>query len=388
MMEQKKKRTDLSVILAIVAISFLQGLQYSVSPVLGKIHENYPQTAVSTVQMLITVPAIPAMIVSLLSGRLVTRVSKKKLLLSAALISGISGIVPYFIGSFSILFLSRFLYGIGLGFASALNSAVVADFFTGEKRVKVMGIQAASIGAGMVLITTAAGMLGTENFRNSYWINMIGFLSFAVLAVFLPDTGKATVTEENRIRLNRTVFMICLFGFLEFLFLITFTTNIAMHLTGDLKGSASTAGYLTGIFSAAQIVIGLLLGNVSKICKRMTLPAAMISFCLGGILLVAFPQYFPALAAGAVLCGFSQGIFIPTAYVEVAGAVNSVSVTMASACFASATCIGQMTSPFLMNHAAKLLFGNSGTGAVYRTAVIGMLVAAFAMTAWIRHRKK
>ena len=149
-MAQEKRERDLPIILAIVAISFLQRLQYSVSPVLGKIHENYPQMAVSTVQMLITVPAIPAMVVSLLSGKLVTKVSKKKLLLLAALLSGISGIVPYFAESFTVLFGSRILYGVGLGFASALNSAVVADFFTGEKRVKVMGVQAASIGAGMV----------------------------------------------------------------------------------------------------------------------------------------------------------------------------------------------------------------------------------------------
>ena len=100
------------------------------------------------------------------------------------------------------------------------------------------------------------------------------------------------------------------------------------------------------------------------------------------MLLVAFPQYFAALAVGAMLCGFSQGIFIPTAYVEVAGAVNSVSVTMASACFASATCIGQMTSPFLINHAAELVLGNASTGSVYIIAVAGMLVAAVAMMFW------
>ena len=381
-MAQEKRERDLPIILAIVAISFLQGLQYSVSPVLGKIHENYPQMAVSTVQMLITVPAIPAMVVSLLSGKLVTKVSKKKLLLLAALLSGISGIVPYFAESFTVLFGSRILYGVGLGFASALNSAVVADFFTGEKRVKVMGVQAASIGAGMVFITTAAGLLGAADFRNSYWINLIGFLSFAVIAILLPDTGRARETEENQIRLNRTVFTICLFGFLEFLFLITFTTNIAMHLSGSLKGSAKAAGYLTGIFSAAQIIIGLLLGNVTKLCRKMTLPAAMLSFCAGEVLLVAFPQYFAALAVGAMLCGFSQGIFIQTAYVEVAGAVNSVSVTMASACFASATCIGQMTSPFLINHAAELVLGNASTGSVYIIAVAGMLVAAVAMMFW------
>ena len=72
---------------------------------------------------------------------------------------------------------------------------------------------------------------------------------------------------------------------------------------------------------------------VTKITKKYTLPVAMLSFSIGGLLLILFPSNLIMLMAGAVFCGFSQGIFIPQAMVDVAGAVKPVATAMASACF-------------------------------------------------------
>ena len=115
--------------LSIVAISFLQGLQYVVSPVLGDIQANYPEISVDLVQMLVTGPALLSMAVALLSGWLVRFVSKKKLVVFAAFLSGLAGFLPYLSDSFWLLFFSRIVYGAGLGIASTMNLAVVAQLY-------------------------------------------------------------------------------------------------------------------------------------------------------------------------------------------------------------------------------------------------------------------
>ena len=121
--------------------------------------------------------------------------------------------------------------------ATALNTAVVAEFFEGDERVSVMGIQAASVGAGMVVVTTVGGMLGAGGFKNAYMINMIGFISMFLILSAFQITGKAKVTKTEKIQLNSEVLKISILGMIEFLFLITFTTNIAMHLSGSLAGT-------------------------------------------------------------------------------------------------------------------------------------------------------
>lgn len=332
--------------------------------------------SVSLVQMLITAPALLSIIVSLISGGLVVKISKKKLLVFAGFIAGITGFLPFLADSFALLFVSRTLYGVALGLACTLNTAVVAEFFEGDERTSVMGIQAASIGAGMVVITTLGGKLGVLGFEKSYFINVIGFISMLVIALLLPDTGKTQITNTEKIRLTPRVFEICGLGALEFLFLITFTTNIAMHLSGALEGNTAVSGTLTGIFSGSQIVMGLILGLVTKVTKRYTLPIAMLNFAVGGFILIFFPDNYILLMIAAVFCGFSQGMFIPQAMVEVSNAVKPAATAMAAACFSCAMCIGQLFSPTILNGISRQLFGQVTTTHVYQIATAGILISA------------
>lgn len=371
-MNREKK---IKIIISIVAISFIQGLQYSVSPVLGQIQSYYAGVDISLVQMLVTAPALLAMIVALLSGWLVLKISKKKLLVFGSMVAGIAGFLPFLSDSFELLFFSRTFYGVGLGLACALNTAVVAEFFEGDERVTVMGIQASSIGAGIVVISTLGGKLGAYGFRTSYFINIVGFLSMIAIALLLPDTGKARVSGKEKIRLNKKVFAVSFLGIVEVLFLMSYTTNIAMHISGKLAGDTMVSGILTGIFAAAQIVMGLILGRVTKIFGKYSLPAAMLSFCAGAVIVVCFPSSYLGLMIGAVFCGFSQGMFVPQAMCEVSNAVKPVAAAMAAAIFTCAMCIGQLLSPVVLNAASKLFFGNVTTTYVFLIAAIGMAIA-------------
>lgn len=370
------KKTTYKIYVTIVCISFLQGLQYGPSPVLKQIGEHFSNVNTSLVQMLITGPSLVGMFCALLSGMLVTKISKKKLLLASSLISAITGIFPMLFDSFTLLFGCRLIYGFALGLATALNTAVVAEWFEGDARVKAMGIQAASVGAGMAVTTAGAGYLGAEIFTNSYYINLIGLICFVLILLFLPETGKVVVTAENKIEINFRVVVIAFLGLLEFMFLISFTTNISMHLTGKLTGNAAVSGNLTSIFSIAQIIIGLVLTSVTKITKKATLPVAMLSFTLGCVLLVGFSSNFAVLCVGAVLCGFSQGVFIPTAMVEESNAVPPAAAAMASGVFTCGTCTGQLLSPIVLNATAGKIFGEATTTGVYIVAAVGMMIAA------------
>ena len=82
------------------------------------------------------------------------------------------------------------------------------------------------------------------------------------------------------------------------------------------------------------------------------------------------------LMAGAVFCGFSQGMFIPTAMVDVSNAVNPASTTMAAAVMTCGQCFGQLISPTVLNGAAKAVMGKTTTANVYILATVGMTVSA------------
>lgn len=326
--------------------------------------------------MLITAPALLSMVVAIASGWLVVKISKKKLLLMASFITGITGFIPFISDDFGVLFFARTFLGVGLGLIIALNTAVVAEHFEGKERVSAMGIQGASVGTGMLLATTLGGILGAYGYQLAYFVHVIGFLSMFVILWTLPDTGKVIVTKSEKIKLNSQVYKLAVLGMLEFIFLIAFTTNIAMHLGGKLAGNSSVSGTLIGVFSGVQIIMGLALGHITKITGKYTLIVGMACLSIGCFILVLSPSSYLILMIGAMFCGISQGIFIPQAMCEVAGAVKPVATAMASAIFTVALCMGQLISPTVLNGLSKIFFGKVTTTHVYIIAAVSMLIVS------------
>ena len=364
--------------IAIAAISLIQGLQIAMSPMIGAIAEHYSDVNVSLVQMLITIPAFVCVASSIASGWLVLKTSKKKLLLFACAVAGVTGLVPLMADDFYLLFVMRAIYGISLGFCTALNTAVVSEFFEGDERVSAMGFQAASVGAGMMVLSAITGWLGKSYFANSYYVNIAAFVSLIAILLCLPDTGKAVETESEKVSLNKKVIPVYIFAFLEMFFLITFSTNIAMHIGGSLAGDSAVSGVLTSAFSGAQIVVGLILGVITKVTKKMVLPTAMFSFAIGAALLVLFPGNYFMLIIAALFCGFSQGIYMPSGFVETSNAVPPVAVALASAGFTAAANFGQTVSPYITNTLSKALFGSASTTGVYIISAVGMALSGIA----------
>lgn len=369
-------REKRAVYCSVAAISAIQALQNTIPPVLERIQAHYPQASVNAVQMLTTAPCLLAMAVAVASGWLVTRVSKKKLLVFAGGMAGIVGLLPLLADSFPLLLAARALYGVPMGLSIALNTAVIADAFQGEDRVAAMGFQAITIGVGMMLMSTVSGFLGRFGFRYSCFLSLTGFLSAAALSFLLPDAGVPRSEEAVSVRPTPAVLEVSVFAVLEFVFLTAYNTNIAMHLSGPLANSSTAAGMLTGIFCGAQIPAGLALKRVGRALGRYTIPFAMACFSAGGTLLILFPGSFPPLALGSLLCGLSQGFFVPQSMVDASNAVPQAAAAMAAACVTCANCFGQLASPGILNAAAGAVFGRADTGGAFTVAVAGMLLSA------------
>lgn len=359
--------------IAIVFISLCQGLQYTISPVLNQIQDHYPEINRNWIQMLITAPALLSMVVAIASGWLVVKISKKKLLIIASFITGITGFIPLFFDSFGVLLFARTFFGVGLGLLTALNTAVVAEHFEGKERVSMMGMQGASIGTGMLLATTLGGLLGNYGYQFSYFVHVIGFISMFAILYLLPDTGKVIVSSTEKIKMNSKVYKIAILGVIEFIFLITFTTNIAMHLGGNLTGNSSVSGILMGVFSGIQILMGLTLGYIAKFTGKNTLAIGMLCLSIGSFILIISPSSYLLLLVGAVFCGMSQGIFVPQAMCEVAGAVKPVATAMAAAMLTVALNLGLLISPTVLNGLSKTFFGEVTTSHVFMITAIAML---------------
>lgn len=367
------------ILLAIVCISLVQALQFAMSPVLGEVQARYSELSATRIQLLVTLPTLPSMIMAIISGWLVVKISKKKLLLIGCFVTGVTGILPFLSDSFGMLMFSRVFYGTSLGIALVMNTAIVAEFFEGAERVAVMGIQSASVGASLIFVNVASGFLGRLDFRYACLLNVLGFVAMAVIFLCLPDTGRVQTTKENKITINAGVIRLSVFVLLETLFVTAYTTNIAMHISHNLTTDTGVPGTMSGIFSVSQLLIGLVLGKVVKVAKRYTLPMAIFFMSVGGALFILLPSSFIGLGIGSMFCGLSQGIFVPQASVELTNLVPPAAVTFATAVFTCMMNFGQLICPTVLNTTSRVVLGEESTSNAFLVMLVAAIVAAVAM---------
>jgi predicted MFS family arabinose efflux permease len=250
-----------------------------------------------------------------------------------------------------------------------------------------MGIQGASVGAGVMLVTTLAGIVGKTDFHNVYYISILAFVAFLVILLLLPErpVSRGDREERKRIRLNAEVWRMAAFIFAEGFFIIVFTTNLSMHLAGTLKGDTAVAGTITGVFSAAQILMGVLLGLISRVTKHFTLPVAMFALAAGYLLMVFFPDNLPVLLVSAVLCGYSQSVYCSKSMAEVTTVVDPQSTPMAASLLTCALFISQFISPVVINGLSRLIFGEVTTTGAYAISSAGIFIVGVLGLFWKRN---
>lgn len=363
---------------AVVMISLSQGLQYTVAPVLNQVQRHFADVPTSLVQMLVTAPALASMVMALISGWLVTRISKKRLILAGCFLMGAMGLLPALYDSFGLLLLSRLLMGVGMGLLMALSTAVIAEHFEGPERTSAMGLQGASVGVGVLLASGLAGFVGKADFHCIYMIHLLAFATMAGLVFCLPETGVTRLQVDEKLKINARVLRLCGLTFLEAMLFSAFTTNIALHLAGETSVVTARAGQLTSVFSFTQIVAGMALGTISTRTKRLTLPLGVALCAVGSFLLTRSADSMPLLILGAVFFGLSQGLFIPRAMFEVSEMVSAASVALASAFLTLSINIGQFVSPAALNALAAVLDGRNTTRGVFKIVAAGGLITAAA----------
>lgn len=377
----------LKINLVIFLTSYCLALQFVVTPILGNIQKEFSSVSISTTQMLVTVPMLLGAIFALASGLLVRFISKKTLMLLASLICWITGMIPLFFGGFLTLFISRIILGIGLGALTALSASVIADSFEGKKRISAMGLQAASIGGSILLITTLSGFLGNTNYRLSLLVHFPALFAFFAIFFLLEDRGKEVILNSMPFSIDKRLSSLVILSAVEFLFIVSFSTNIAMHITGNLSGNTKIVGGITGIFAASQILAGLLLNKISRYARSYTLSLAMLCFFISASILIFTSNNLFLIVIAAVFAGLSQGIFVPRAMFEAAECVPKEATALAAALVSTGISAGQFTSPIILNSIAKLIYGHIQTTYVFSIGAVIMWIIPFIMILKQKTRK-
>lgn len=326
----------------------------AISPVIADIADQFPQTSVSAVQMIITLPSLMSLIFSLLAGRLAKKFYKKTLIMISLTAYLIGGLLPViFHESIHFLLLCSGIIGIGTGGMLTLSAAIICDYYEGKERNRMMGLQSAAISGGAMIFSLLGGMLSRFGWSSAYLAFLLLIPCLIITALCMPkgilekDSPDFAHKKVHR-PLNIYIWFFSVIGFIYYICQNTYNTNVSLYIGETGLGTAQTTSIATSVYTFSGILAGLFLERLMGITKKYSVIFAMVISALGLFCTYISPS-LPMIILGGFLCGFGFSTFTPAGTCLVSDHASLSQRSMSIAIFSAFTNVGSSLSPIVIN---------------------------------------
>lgn len=374
-MDRQQNRKIGSVVAVMSMFIFIPDFSI-ISSILSKVAESYPDISMAGITYLLTSASLAQMVGALVTGVILGRsISFKKLSLIAIGIYVIFGGMPFFFSmSFSVLMVTRVIFGLGLGCWLPICQSYIAKLYDDEvKRADLLGIGMAFFNVGLIIGTMAGGILGALNWRYTFAFYLLALISFVLVAIFMKEPENEAGYKREKIRIPKEAFAILGIFLLAQLDFGIFSAYIS-YVVAEIGGTPILTSSLMTAFSIACIGIAIVFGPLYRLLKQYIFILVAVLMVLSYVLLYrgGAAASIPLLFLGAVSCGLATNIC--TTGVAMMLSITVPQASVAAAMSASMICMNLgtfLTSPFL-----QIVSATAGQGAPAYLAYIGALILA------------
>lgn len=356
-MKQAKHKPLAASILSLSLLTVMAGA--AVAPALEVIRAHFSDASRTSVQLIVSMPAVFIVITNLCFNRLAEKFGSKTLVMTGLVLYTAGGCCAGLFDSIGLVLLMRALVGVGVGMIMPLSTGLLTYYFPPEKREGLLGLASAANQLGGVIATLLAGLLAGISWRLSFMVYLMGLISIVLCLIFLPNDrigGAAQRDEAPRggvFRRNLT-HIAAMFLLMSAFFVYPANFAIVTAAEGDIPMQLC-APVMAGLDLIAFLG-GLLFVWVKRVSGRFAALVAPLMFLVGYCLL-AFVGGTAGTLAGSALIGFANGIGIP--YIISAASANEGrrAATTVMPLLSASMYLAQFVSPFLLSAVAAFADG-------------------------------
>ncbi len=382
--------------LTLLILTFSQMACNGLSPALSGVAAQFPNVSASTVQLLMTLPCICGMLLSLVAAQLTSVFPKKYLIGLGSICVIATGALGFCIhGSLALLYVWSLIMGTGMGLISALVLSMISDFFSGQEKATLMGLQTTFATLGGMIMTSVGGILTAIAWHYDYLVYLIAVPGLILLIFFVPKTtpempspaasdspgGFGALLRQGKMWMYLLLVMLGLF-----LFNVS-PTNLSMYVEEFALGNSVVSGWAATVFLLGGAVMGMAFGAISKRIGVFTIPLGFVLTASGCALLLSGADV-AHLYAGCLISGMSISMIAPQCILQASFLANSSQqLAMSAAIIMAASNTGTFLTP-LITAGAQALFGSGSTFYRFLLTMLFAVVMAFvsAVVLWRSRR--
>lgn len=379
--------TVLVAIWSISAIISLPGL--AISPILEDLDKIFPSASDLEVEMLESLPSLMIIPFMLLAGRWSVRGNKIKLLVVGSAIFLISGIGSLLSRSLVELVVLGAIMGIGAGIIIPLSTGFVVDYFTGDYRIKQLGISSAVNNLALVGATSLTGYLADIEWHFAFAVYLLPAITL-ILVPALSHTTPEPEPPQGAQRRQQGLNVRIIVGLMLFYFLITYASLVVTFNTSYLASeggmSSSKSGLLISLFFLAIMAPGFVLNGVMKVLGKATNLWSLVVMGVGLVVMSLSHPTFLKLAVGAILTGLGYGVMQPLIYDKAATNSPPHLSTLALSLVMVVNYLAILVAPFIIDGIDWLFVTKSYSFAFLFNGLLTLAIAVVTLFLFRRNR--
>lgn len=338
-----------------------------VLPLLMREFAGVPGAAV-LVPMALTIPALCVALFSPVAGWLSDKLGRKRLLIAALVGYAGFGLLPLLLDDLRMILAARVALGVTEAIIMTVATALVGDYFTGERRERWVSIQIATASVSAIVLIAAGGALGEAlGSRGPFWLYLLALPVALAAALILFEPAKTVATAPAAAGKAQGIALLVAItfgiGMLFYTLIVQLgpvieATGVTSPATIGLAGAAANLGVMAG-----SMLFGRLKGWSGETLLSIGLPLVAL-----GYVGIGLSASFALTAACAVVISIGNGLMLPTMLAWVLRRLPPETRGRGTGVWTGSFFLAQFVAPIVAVALSGVLGGLSGVFLFYAAA--------------------
>jgi len=360
-------------------------------PGLERLFADAPNAAMLT-RLLVPAPSLSVALCAPFAGIVADRLGRRAMLLAGVVLFVISGCAGLVLPDLPMIFASRLVLGIAVALIMTAQTALIGDYFTGDDRNALTGLQISARNFGGLVFISLAGWAAATSPR-------LPFAIYGLAAVFLPvmwlvivepprpsprGDAKAADSQDGSASWHFSLALLVILQAATNMIFFLMPTQIAFFLEARGYESAIMTGTVLGMLMVSGGCFALLYPRLQRMSGYAGIFALGYAAMALGFVLLPHAAAVPPLFAAALLIGAGYALVSPSFVALALNLAPQRSRGLAGGILTASIFIGQFCSPLA---STPLIAAHGYRGLFEGTALLLAGMALLAGGATLLRRK-